>query len=100
MPRRAYDGERGPICAVWPNAVVPLFVSVEGVAEDGEDEVEARLGLFALGELWLGEDIGLGQEWSVEHIVRNLVRDPKLEPLPEDEEVLTYVLIMLVINFH
>ncbi|QRV80790.1 hypothetical protein RhiJN_08805 [Ceratobasidium sp. AG-Ba] len=40
------------------------------------------------GELELGEEIVLGWEWSVEHVVHKLVRDPQLEPLPEDEDVL------------
>ncbi|KAG9086981.1 hypothetical protein FRC06_002788, partial [Ceratobasidium sp. 370] len=53
-----------------------------------EDEEETRFGIFALRELELGEEIVLGWEWSVEHVVHKLVRDPKLGPLPEGDDVL------------
>ncbi|QRW13757.1 hypothetical protein RhiLY_12756 [Ceratobasidium sp. AG-Ba] len=76
-------------CGCWPNAVVRPFIPVEGAIEDDdEDEAEARFGVFALRDLELGEEIVLGWEWSVEHVVHKLVRDPQLEPLPEDEDVL------------
>ncbi|CAE6439110.1 unnamed protein product [Rhizoctonia solani] len=72
-------------CGCWPNAVVRPFICVEG--EDAEPE--ARFGVFALRELQLGEEIVLGWEWAVEHVVHKLVRDEKLGPLPEDEDVLS-----------
>jgi hypothetical protein len=85
-------------CGCWPNAVVRPFISVEGAAEDQDEEAEARFGVFALRELGLGEEVVLGWEWSVEHVVHKLVRDPKLGPLPEDEDVLKYVSVILVIS--
>ncbi|KAG8740682.1 hypothetical protein FRC10_004060 [Ceratobasidium sp. 414] len=74
-------------CGCWPNAVVRPFICVEGAVGD-EDEEETRFGVFALRELELGEEIVLGWEWSVEHVIHKVVRDPKLGPLPEDEDVL------------
>ncbi|KAG9111311.1 hypothetical protein FRC07_008061 [Ceratobasidium sp. 392] len=75
-------------CGCWPNAVVRPFICVEGAADEDEDEEETRFGVFALRELQLGEEIVLGWEWSVEHVVHKLVRDPKLGPSPPDEDVL------------
>ncbi|KAG8714845.1 hypothetical protein FRC11_006861 [Ceratobasidium sp. 423] len=72
-------------CGCWPNAVVRPFICVEG--EDAEPE--ARFGVFALRELEPAEEIVLGWEWAVEHVVHKLVRDEKLGPLPEDEDVLS-----------
>ncbi|KAL5637646.1 hypothetical protein ACGC1H_004157 [Rhizoctonia solani] len=72
-------------CGCWPNAVIRPFICTEG--ED--QEPEARFGVFALRELKLGEEIVLGWEWAVEHVVHKLVRDEKLGPLPEDEDVLS-----------
>ncbi|QRV97839.1 SET domain and PHD finger protein [Ceratobasidium sp. AG-Ba] len=76
-------------CGCWPNAVVQPFIPVEGaIKDDDDDEAEARFGVFALRDLELGEEIVLGWEWSVKHVVHKLVQGPQLEPLPEDEGVL------------
>ncbi|KAH7333790.1 hypothetical protein B0J17DRAFT_529451, partial [Rhizoctonia solani] len=55
-------------CGCWPNAVIRPFICVEG--ED--QEPEARFGVFALRELEPGEEIVLGWEWAVEHVVHKL----------------------------
>ncbi|KAG8794177.1 hypothetical protein FRC12_000276 [Ceratobasidium sp. 428] len=75
-------------CGCWPNAVVRPFICVEDAAAEDEDEEETRFGVFALRELELGEEIVLGWEWSVEHVVHKLVRDATLGPSPPDEDVL------------
>ncbi|KDN35543.1 hypothetical protein RSAG8_11500, partial [Rhizoctonia solani AG-8 WAC10335] len=72
-------------CECWPNAVIRLFISTEGK----DQEPEVRFGVFTLRELELGEEVVLGWERAVEHVVHKLVRDAKLRPLPEDEDVLS-----------
>ncbi|CAE6356403.1 unnamed protein product [Rhizoctonia solani] len=72
-------------CGCWPNAVVRPFICAEGK----DEEPEARFGVFALRGLELGEEVVLGWEWAVEHVVHKLVRDEKLGPLPEDEDILS-----------
>ncbi|KAF8600749.1 hypothetical protein BDV93DRAFT_425804, partial [Ceratobasidium sp. AG-I] len=58
-------------CGCWPNAVVRPFISLESDGE-GEHDTEARFGVFALRELELGEEIVLGWEWALEHVVHKL----------------------------
>ncbi|KAG8722262.1 hypothetical protein FRC08_004887 [Ceratobasidium sp. 394] len=67
-------------CGCWPNVAVRSFMSVKGAAED-EDEEETRFGVFALREPELGEEIVLGWEWSVEHVIHRLVRGPDTKRL-------------------